>query len=94
MKLAGLLPPVSVRIVGLPSGRKAIHILHRSDGDHSSELVTELRGKDISLTENSSNTRTKIEKFWLFPVLFILSAVSCRVYCENIIFTLYSHYRK
>lgn len=58
-------------------------ILCSSDGDHSSELVTGLCGKDICLTENSSNTRTKIEKYWLFPVLFILSAVSGRVHYEN-----------
>lgn len=58
-------------------------ILCRSDDDHSSGLVTELCGKDICLTENSSNARTKIEKCWLFPVLFILSVVSGRVHCEN-----------
>lgn len=58
-------------------------ILCRSDGDHASEFITELCGKDICLTENSSNTRTKIDKCWHFPVLFILSAVSGRVHCEN-----------
>lgn len=58
-------------------------ILCKSGGDHSSEIVSELCGKDIGLTENSSNTRAKIEKCWHFPGLFILSAVSGRVYCEN-----------
>lgn len=58
-------------------------ILWRSDGDPSSELVTELCGKDMCFTENSSNSRTKIKKCWLFPVLFILSAVSGRIHCEN-----------
>lgn len=53
-------------------------IFCRSDCGHSSELVTELCGEVICLTENSSNTRTKIElkKCWFFPVLFIWSAVS------------------
>lgn len=51
--------------------------------DHSSEHIIELCRKDICLTENSPNNRTKVEKCWLFPVLFSLNEVSGRFHRGN-----------
>lgn len=83
LQLTGCLPPLSLTIAGLPSGR----IFYGGQMcDHSSEHITELCRKNICLTENSSSYRTEVEKCWLFPVLFSLSAVSCRFHRD--------HYRK